>query len=144
MKPGIDYIGVGCGPLIVNEKGETLLLKRGPGSKNDAGVWNKPGGTVEFSESIEDAIKRETKEEVGVDIEIIGYLRHTDQRLPKEGQHWVAINCVARIIAGVPKIMEPDKISELRWFPLDAPPSPLAQTTSEAIAEYLKNHLPSR
>src|SRR3989338_1504680 len=47
---GVDYIGVGVGVLIVNDKNETLLMKRGPKCRNLVGYWNRPGGTMEFGE----------------------------------------------------------------------------------------------
>jgi peptidase E len=40
MKKGIDYIGVGAGAMIFNEKGEVFLAKRGPKSRNEAGKWD--------------------------------------------------------------------------------------------------------
>ncbi len=138
MRPGVDFIGVGCGALIVNDKGETLLLKRGPKSKNEAGFWSKPGGTVEFGEAPEDAITREIKEELDIDIELFRPLKFTDHRIPSERQHWIALNYAARIVRGEPKVMEPEKIAEVRWFPLTKPPTPLTQTTSECIEGYLR------
>lgn len=78
MKPGVDYIGVGCGALIINEKNETLLVKRGFNSKSQVGVWSKPGGAVDLKEKVEDAVIREIKEELGVDIELIKFLGFTN------------------------------------------------------------------
>ena len=137
MKPGVDFIGVGCGALILNEKGEALLMKRGPKSKNEAGFWSKPGGAVELGESVEDAIRREIKEELGVDIELLAPLKFTDHRA-QGGQHWIALNYTARVVKGEPRIREPEKIAEIGWFSLDKLPAPLTQTTSEPIEEYLR------
>lgn len=139
MKPGIDYIGVGCGALIMNDKNETLLLKRGTKSKNQAGYWSKPGGAVEFGEKIKDAIRREIKEEFGVDIEFIRFLGFTDHIVKNEKQHWLSISYLAKIVRGEPKNMEPDKHDEIAWFKLDNLPEKLTETTSEIIEEYLKS-----
>jgi ADP-ribose pyrophosphatase len=138
MKPGVDYIGVGCGALIVNDKGETLLLKR-IGDRIDSGTWSKPGGKVEFGETAQDAIKREIREELGVEIELLDYLGFTNQiNSPgSPGTHWVAISYLARITSGEPKNMEPDKHEELRWFPLDALPENTSKTTTEPALIYL-------
>ncbi|HLD78475.1 MAG TPA: NUDIX domain-containing protein [archaeon] len=133
----MDFIGVGCGALILNGKGETLLMKRGPKSKNEAGFWSKPGGTVELGELVEDAIRREIKEELNVDIELLEPLKFTDHHA-HGGQHWIALNYTARIVKGEPRIMEPEKIAEVGWFPLNKLPSPLTATTSEPIEEYLR------
>lgn len=138
MKAGIDYIGVGCGALIINDKNETLLLKRGVKSRNQAGFWSKPGGTVEFGEKIEDAVKREIMEEFGVDIELIRFLGFTNHIIKKENQHWLSISYLARIVKGEPKNMEPNKHDEIQWFSFNDLPEKLTETTSELIEEYLK------
>jgi hypothetical protein len=44
MKIGEDYIGVGGGILIFNQKEEILLLKRGIKSKNEVGLWQTRDG----------------------------------------------------------------------------------------------------
>lgn len=138
MTPGIDYIGVGCGALIINNKNETLLLKRGAKSRNQAGYWSKPGGTVEFGEKIGDAIKREIKEEFDVEIELVKFLGYTNHIIREEKQHWLSISYLAKIINGEPKNMEPNKHDEIGWFSFDNLPEKLTETTSELIDEYLK------
>lgn len=138
MTPGVDYIGVGCGALIINNKNKTLLLKRGIKSRNQAGYWSKPGGTVEFGEKIEDAIKREIKEEFDIDIELIKFLGFTNHIIKEENQHWLSISYLARIIKGAPRNMEPHKHDEIGWFSFDNLPEKLTETTGELIEEYLK------
>ena len=61
MKIGLDYIGVGVGAFILNEKKELLLLKRL--SSPEKGCWSIPGGKLEMFETLKDATIRETKEE---------------------------------------------------------------------------------
>ncbi|QEC50456.1 NUDIX domain-containing protein [Baekduia soli] len=48
------------------------LLRRGfdPG----AGLWTFPGGFVDLGESVEDAARREAREEVGVEVDIVGLI----------------------------------------------------------------------
>jgi ADP-ribose pyrophosphatase len=139
MNPGIDYIGIGCGALIINNNNETLLMKRGSKSKNEIGYWSKPGGAVEFGEKVEDAIKREIKEELDIEIELIKFLDFTDHIINSENQHWIAINFLAKIINGEPKIMEPNKHSEIKWFNLNDLPENITQTTIEPIQKYLNS-----
>ncbi len=57
--------------MIFNEKGELFLSKRNQQVSNEKGCWETPGGSVEFGETLGQAVKREIKEEYGVDIEII-------------------------------------------------------------------------
>ena len=71
LKKRKNYIGVGVGAIIV-EQDRVLLLKRL--KEPEAGYWSIPSGAVDFSETIEDALKRELKEELSVDVEIITLL----------------------------------------------------------------------
>lgn len=54
---------------IINEKGEVLLQKRSLQKKNNPGMWSKTGGHVIAGEYPIDAIKREIKEELGIEID---------------------------------------------------------------------------
>ena len=59
---------VSVAALISNDKGEILLVnspRRG---------WEYPGGIIEPGETFEQALKREVREESGVEIEITGFV----------------------------------------------------------------------
>lgn len=58
---------VTAGAIVMNDQKEILLIK-GPRRG-----WEPPGGRVEVGEAIRDAAIRETKEESGIDIEIINF-----------------------------------------------------------------------
>ena len=140
MKAGVDYIGVAVGAMIFNDKGQILLTKRGKASKNEAGRWEVPGGAVEFGETLRDAIVREIKEELGVEIDILEQLPAADHLIPEEHQHWVPTTFLVKIKEGSePRIMEPDKCDGMEWFSLDALPAPLSIITQIDIAWYKKN-----
>ena len=61
-----DYIGVGCGAFILNAQNELLLQQRNKAPEK--GYWSIPGGKVEMFETFHEAVKREVKEETGVEI----------------------------------------------------------------------------
>src|SRR6266567_1926333 len=128
-KPGKTHIGVGGGVLILNDKNEFLMMRRGAQAKNEIGWWCKPGGALDFGESAIKAMKREIKEEIDVEIDIWGYLPHTDHVIKNEGQHWVAFNYCATIKKGEPRIMEPHKHDRLEWFAMDNLPKKTTKTT---------------
>jgi len=140
MQKGKDYTGVGGGCLILNDKNEVLLIRRAGEVRNEAGYWSKPGGGVKFGETAEEAMRREMKEELDIEIEITGYLPHTDHiitnKTNKEYQHWLALNFIAKIINGEPKNMEPHKCDKIDWFPMDKLPEKITQTTKEPIENY--------
>ena len=100
MRKGTDYIGVGVGAMIFDDRGRLLLMKRGQGAKNERGCWEVPGGGVELGEMRAAAIVREVKEELGVDIEVVSELHTIDHMIPGEGQHWIATPFIVRIKDG--------------------------------------------
>lgn len=119
MRQGVDFIGVGVGAIIVNERGELFMARRGPLAKNERGLWEFPGGSVEYGERLAEALKREIREEYGVEIEVGTLLDVVDHILPDENQHWVSPTYICRILSGEPRILEPGKCTEIGWFALD-------------------------
>lgn len=136
MQRGVDYIGVGVGALIVDKQGRLFLARRGPLAQNEIGCWEFPGGSVEFGETLVDALRREIFEEYGIDIEVGDLLDVVDHILPDEGQHWVSPTYLCAIRAGVPVIREPDKCSEIGWFAPDAVPGELSVITQRNLLSY--------
>ena len=52
--------------VLVYHDNKLLILKRAGSDKNDANLWDVPGGKIETGEGIHDAIKREVYEETGI------------------------------------------------------------------------------
>lgn len=53
--------------VVLNDRGQLLLIRR-----TDNENWALPGGAMDLGESISQAAVRETKEETGIDTEVIG------------------------------------------------------------------------
>jgi len=138
MKRGVDYIGVGVGAIIVDDHGKLFLAKRGPAAKNERGCWEFPGGSVEYGETLKDALVREIREEYGVDIAIGELLDIVDHILPDEHQHWVSPTYVCQLKSGIPVILENEKCSEIGWFDPHGVPHPLSIITRENLRHYLE------
>ncbi len=136
MKPGKDYIGVGCGAFILNEEGKVLLQQRN--KEPERGYWSIPGGKLEWMETFEDAVKREVKEECDVDIQVEKLLGICDHIVKNENQHWVSPSFLCKITNGEPKIMEPTKHTDIKWFNLNELPEKLTITTQNAVKQYKK------
>lgn len=94
-----DLSIVGCCGIILNRRKEILLekhKKRTPWY----GYWILPGGKLEMGESLENCVKREIKEEVGIDVKI---KRLVSVFVSKESRNL--------------KIKE-DEIKDAKWFAL--------------------------
>jgi len=55
---------VSVAAVITDDSGRALLIQR-----RDNGKWEPPGGVLELGETIEDGLRREVREETGLDIE---------------------------------------------------------------------------
>lgn len=98
---------------IIMKDGKYLITRRAPNKKRFPGMWTVPGGKMETSDYLklpkdtefywynvlERTLRREIKEEVGIDIDNIEYVTslatiHTD------GSPSLVISCVADYISG--------------------------------------------
>lgn len=139
MKPGIDYIGVAVGVFIINDEGKVFLTKRSKHATNERGTWEIPGGKVYFGETLQDAAKREAKEEYDIDLEILEQFPAQNHLIPEEKQHWVPTCFLCKIVGDKePRIMEHDQCDEMGWFAFTHLPEPLSIITKIDIAEYQK------
>ena len=121
--------GVGCGAAILRD-GRLLLVKRLRAP--EAGTWSLPGGKVDFGEPVADAVRREIREEVGLEIELVRPLGLVEL-IGLDDQHWVSPIYLADAPAGEAVNNEPEKLGGVEWFALDAPPSPLSRAALQAI-----------
>jgi len=124
-KPGVDFVGVGVGVMVRNEKGEFLLGLRAENAKNEPGKWCFPGGCLEFGETLFDCAKREAMEEAGIEVKPLKLIKVIDHIIPDEKQHWVNPIIEARLVKGKPAVKEPHKIKDWHWFSLENLPETL-------------------
>ena len=136
MRRGIDFIGVGVGAILVDDAGRLFLARRGLHARNERGLWEFPGGSVELGERLADALRREMREEFGVEIAVGDLLDVVDHILPDEGQHWVSPTFLCRVTCGEPVIREPDKCAAIGWFAPDEMPAELTRITRENLTHY--------
>ncbi|HEX5000289.1 MAG TPA: NUDIX domain-containing protein [Terriglobia bacterium] len=126
----IRYPRVGVGGLLLRDDQALLLLRRLP---PEEGCWSLPGGRVEFMERIEDALKRELQEELGIDVAVESLLCVTNHIIPSEETHWVSPAYRVRLLSGEPRNLEPEKTAAVQWFSLFTLPENLTMTARAAL-----------
>ena len=97
-------------------KGErVLLIKRA--RQPSQGLWSVPGGAIELGETIRDAVKRELREECGIEIEVDRVINAVDLILPDEkGRiqfHYIVTYLLASHISG--EAYPGSDALEVRW-----------------------------
>ncbi len=97
--------------LITNDKGEILLAERG--REPQKGKFDLPGGFLMDGERPEDGMRREAKEELGVELNIGEYFDCAVDRYG-DSEFWVLIlGYEARISSG--EITPGDDVSGAEW-----------------------------
>ena len=108
--PPHKIIGVA---VIWNNKGEILIDRRRQKGVM-GGLWEFPGGKIEPGETLEQCIKREIYEELGINIEVGDRLITIDHTYIHLRVTLTVHHC--RHLAGVPQPLECD---EVRWVSVD-------------------------
>ena len=89
--------------------------------------WTFPGGRAEFGESAEQTLRREMREEIGVDVEVVRLLWFAENFFTYAGKyyHEIALYFLMRLPTGCRYLTEPGPFQgdeqgielTFRWFP---------------------------
>ena len=94
---------------IIRRADQILITKR-PDNVHLAGLWEFPGGKVESGESLEAALHREIREELGVEITVDREFFSVAHEYPDKSVHLHFFDCT--ILQGEPQPLE---VADLRW-----------------------------
>jgi len=118
--------------LVLIRNNSILLLRRFNTGLHD-GEYDFPAGHVDSGETFSEAVFREVKEEVGIDIEPkdleLIHVIHKKQSDQKRIEIYFRINNWK----SEPKIMEPNKCDDLKWFSLDELPKNFMPHSRQAL-----------
>jgi ADP-ribose pyrophosphatase YjhB (NUDIX family) len=123
------------GALCEDGRGRLMLVRRAV--EPEKGKWDTPGGFLEEGEDPLAALRRELREETGLEVEPLEFLGawidwYGDR---PEAQAVLSLNWTARVLGGDP---EPaDDISEIRWFARDELP-PREECAFRIVAEIVE------
>lgn len=114
--------------------GKILLLKRYK-TKWRSGWWSLPAGHGEKGESFLQSAIRETKEEVGVDVQAkdVTFSHINDSPSEEEDTERASFYFICRDWSGEPFNAEPHKASEIGWFDIDDMPEKTIKHVRESI-----------
>ncbi len=97
---------VSVAAVIVNDQQQVLMTQR-----RDNGHWEPPGGVLELGESIPDGLRREVREETGLDVEpeqLTGVYKNMERGI-------VALVFRVRIVGGV-AAEQTEETARMQWF----------------------------
>ncbi|MBQ4604464.1 MAG: (deoxy)nucleoside triphosphate pyrophosphohydrolase [Clostridia bacterium] len=109
---------------LIRQGGKFMIFQR-PESKTRAFQWEFVGGKVEKGETLEDALIRECREEIGVTVKVGDVFMEVDHEYPDITIHLTLFN--AEIVKGIPQKLEhndirlitPDEIPKYNFCPAD-------------------------
>ena len=135
--PSQPVVGVG---IVIVDDSRLVLVRRG--AEPALGKWSFPGGAVELGEAVRDAAVRETKEEIGLDVEIVldvpmdAYDIFSPDNNGRLRFHYVLLQFLAK-----PKddrILKPTSgVTDAKWVPLDEVES---YDLAESVRSFFRKH----
>jgi ADP-ribose pyrophosphatase YjhB (NUDIX family) len=115
--PKINSMVPSVNVVIENDEGDILLIER-----SDNGNWALPGGGIDLGESMSQAGVRETKEETGVDCEVIDVIGiYTDPKhvilYTSNGEARQEFSILLRARATGGDLATSSESSQVHWVP---------------------------
>lgn len=141
-KPKVPRVGVG---VMFVRNGQVLLGRRhDDAEKADSllhgeGTWTLPGGKLDFHERPTDCARREALEECAIEPKDLKMVSVSNDTVPDA--HFVTLGFLSKDFEGKPQAMEPDEITEWKWFPFDELPGNIFPPSGKVIKNYLAGEI---
>lgn len=131
------------GAVVVRGDGCILLARRL--NPPQQGRWSLPGGRIELGESVPECVRREVREECGIECEPLEVF-HSVDRIYRDSQgkvlyHYVIVEVLARWVSG--EAVAGTDASELGWFELAEIGALEISPGAEDVIRVLISRLPS-
>ncbi len=118
-----------CDGVLI-ENGRILLINRA--KEPDLGKWAIPGGRIEENETAEECLKREFKEETGLDVEPVKLIGiYSDPK--RDPRKIIGAAYIVKRIGG--EIKAGDDAGEAKWFGIEELPAELAFDHREILKD---------
>lgn len=133
-----EIISVGLTAIIINEHNEVLLEQR-----SDTGTWCLPGGSIDIGETVEEGLRREIKEETGLNLgplQLFAIVSGEKQKFHYPNgdiTYYVDLYFLTRITGALPR--KDSESLQLVFFPLNRLPSEdqMMRGTKRIIDKYI-------
>ena len=120
---------VTAGAVIFNDKGEVLLLKH----RFRAGSgWGLPGGFMEIGEQPIDTLRRELREEIGLELDDVKVFAARSFKKPKQ------VEVLFRARANAEVKSQTMEVERAEWFAIDSLPEGLPRDQRSYIERAAK------
>lgn len=123
---------------LILRRGDEVLLARRANTGYADGLLHAPSGHLEDGEDVRSGMIREAREEIGVELapEDLTAAVVMQHRAPDGGARIGWFFVARHGVGGEPVNREPDKCSELGWYPLDALPDDMVAYCRAALDAY--------
>ena len=134
---GHSPIMVTSAMCIIYDKDKGILLEK----RTDNGMWCVPGGAIELGETLEEALKREVKEETSLDIfnpKLFDVKAGVHMVYPNKDEVYYT-DVVYEINEYAGELKPDEESEELVWTPIDKLPDNIMPTQIEYIEKFVNS-----